>query len=288
MLADAEVLCARTLDEALDVLAAPPGGGRPAILAGGTDLMVAMHGGTASPSSVLDIHLLDELRAIRLLPGGRLEIGALATFRDLGRSPLVAVHSALLACASRTVGAVQIQARATIGGNVANASPAGDSLPVLLAQGAQVVLRSRAGERVVDFDRFYAGYRQPDVRKDELITGFLLGALPAGVTCRFRKVGTRRAQAIGKVSLAAIGRLDAAGRIDVLRLAAGSVAPIPVRLGEAERAALGLRPSEAAPLAAAGAARDVVPIDDMRSTADYRREVTSRLVARFVGDLAAG
>ena len=250
MLADIPVHRPKALEGALSLLAAPPNGATLTILAGGTDLMVLLNGRIVVPESILDISRLDELRGIRLLDDGRLEIGALVTFRELGASALVRRHAPLLAEAAMTVGAAQIQARATLGGNVANASPAGDSLPVLLAQGADVLLRSEAGERSVGFDGFYAGYRQCDIRKGELIAGFRVHALPDGARCRFRKVGTRLAQAISKVCVASVGRLDGDGRIDRLALAAGSVAPIPVRMPRAEAAAIGRTPREAVALLA--------------------------------------
>lgn len=286
MLADIPVHRPAGLDDALALLASPPDGRPLTILAGGTDLMVLLNGRHLVPEAVLDISALDPLRGIRLLDDGRLEIGALATFREIGRSSLVRDHAPSLAEAALTVGALQIQARATLGGNVANASPAGDSLPVLLAQGADVVLRSAAGERTSAFDGFYAGYRQADLRAGELIAAFRLEPLPVGARCRFRKVGTRLAQAISKVVTAAVGRLDDAGRIDHLALAAGSVAAVPVRLRGAEQAGLGRTPAEARADVAAAAAADVSPIDDIRSTADYRREVTARLVVRFLDELS--
>lgn len=288
MLADIPVHRPVGLDDALELLAAPPDGRPLTILAGGTDLMVLLGARVVVPDALLDISPLDELRGIRLLDDGRLEIGALTTFRELGRAQLVQRYAPLLAEAARTVGAAQIQARATLGGNVANASPAGDSLPVLLAQGAEVVLRSRGGERTADFDGFYAGYRQPDLRSGELIAGFRLQPMPEGARFRFRKVGTRLAQAISKVAVACVGRLDPGGRIDRLSLAAGSVAAVPVRLRSAEQAGLGLSPADAREEVARAAAADVAPIDDIRSTADYRREVTARLVTRFLEELAAG
>ncbi len=286
MLADIPVHSPRTLDDALGLLASPPDGRALTILAGGTDLMVLLHGRVVVPEAVLDISRLDPLRGVRLLDDGRLEVGALTTFRALAGDPLVQRHAPLLAEAALTVGALQIQARATLGGNVANASPAGDSLPVLLAQGAHVVLRSEAGERAVPFDGFYAGYRQPDVRSGELIAAFRIDPLPEGARCRFRKVGTRLAQAISKVVVAGVGRLDAGGRIDHLALAAGSVAAVPVRLRGAEAAGLGLSPEDARAPVSRAATADVAPIDDIRSTADYRRQVTGRLVGRFVDELA--
>ncbi len=282
MLADLAVHRATTLADALGLLASAAS--RPAVLAGGTDLMVLLNARTWTPAEVLDIHGIDALRGISL-EGDRLHLGALASYADLIESSLVQTHSPALVEASRTVGAVQIQARGTLGGNVANGSPAGDTLPVLMAQGCDVVLVSSAGERKVRFDDFYRGYRDPDIRPDELIARFEMDPLPAGAKSVFRKVGTRLAQAISKVILGAVGVVGPDGRVSSLRLSAGSVGPVPLRLRATEAAAIGLPPAEAAVAARAAAAEEVVPIDDVRSTADYRREVTARLAARVVSEL---
>ena len=286
MLADLTVHRPASLDEALALLADPPGGTKLTPLAGGTDLMVVLNSRAVVPDAVLDLWKLDELRGIRPLDGGGLYVGALTTYRALIASPLANERCPSLVEASRTVGAVQIQSRGTLGGNVASASPAGDTLPVLLAQGCDVVLRSRdGGERTVSFDGFYAGYRQPDIRPGELIVGFRLHALPAGASTWFRKVGTRLAQAISKVVLAGVASTAADGTIAHLRLAAGSVAPTPVRLTSAEAAAIGGRPADVAAAAGAAARNDVVPIDDVRSNAGYRREVSGRLVETWIRSL---
>jgi CO/xanthine dehydrogenase FAD-binding subunit len=285
MLADIPVHRPSNLVAALELLADPPGGVRPTILAGGTDLMVLLNSNISVPEAVLDILGLNELRGIRPADDGRLQVGALTTFRELQHSEDVARWSPNLVEAAQTVGAAQIQARATLGGNVANASPAGDSLPVLLAQGAEVVLRSRDGERQVPFDSFYAGYRQPDIRAGELVVSFRLEPLPVGARCFFRKVGTRLAQAISKVVVAGVAALDDDGRLSHLKLAAGSVAAVPLRLPTAEQAGLGRSPAEALDDVVEAVRGDVAPIDDIRSTADYRREVTARLVGRFLSEL---
>jgi CO/xanthine dehydrogenase FAD-binding subunit len=169
---------------------------------------------------------------------------------------------------------------------VANGSPAGDTLPVLLAHGTDVLVQSAArGLRTVRFDVFYRGYRDKDLASDELITGFVIDPLPEGAHSAFRKVGTRLAQSISKVMLCGIGTLDSAGRVDSLRLAAGSVAPVPVRLTGAERAGLGGLPAAVAREVVEAAKADVTPIDDVRSSSGYRREVTGRLAGRFVSSL---
>lgn len=286
MLADIPVHRPATLGEALAILADPPGGTRPTPIAGGTDLMVVLNSRHVVPSSVLDLWRLDELRGIAAQDDGTLWIGALTTYRSIIRSAEANTHCPALVEAARTVGAAQIQSRGTLGGNVANASPAGDTLPVLLAQGCDVVLQSRdGGRRTASFDGFYAGYRQPDIQPGELIVGFAIAPLPAGGTSWYRKVGTRLAQAISKVVLAGVAQVGPDGTLSALRIAAGSVAPTPVRLATAEAAGHGGRPSVVAAAVGAAARRDVTPIDDVRSNAPYRREVTGRVVETWVRSL---
>ncbi|MEE2827985.1 MAG: xanthine dehydrogenase family protein subunit M [Myxococcota bacterium] len=286
MLAEVSLHRPGDLAEALGILAEPPGGRPLTVLAGGTDLLVLQNSGSFVPESVLDLWRLDALRGIEQREDGALWLGALSTYQDLIQSPLVQRHIPALVEASRTVGAVQIQSRGTLGGNVANASPAGDTLPVLLAHGTRVVLVSAVnGERLVDFDDFYQGYRAPDIRSGELIKGFLVDPLPEGGSSSFRKVGTRLAQAISKVMLCGVASLGSDGRVDFIRLAAGSVAPVPVRLLGAESAALGGVPAEVLDAVRDAAREDVQPIDDVRSNEEYRREVSSRLAVRFVGSL---
>ena len=287
MLADVRVHRPGDLSEALALLGAAVEGPRKlTLLAGGTDLMVLQSSGHFVAEEVLDLWRLDALRGIAQREDGKLVLGALSTYQDLIESRLVQRWAPSLVEASRTVGAVQIQSRGTLGGNVANASPAGDTLPVLLAHGTDVVLESSAGgERVVPFDGFYGGYRKPDIRPGELIKSFVVDPLPEGAVSSFRKVGTRLAQSISKVMLCGVATVDAEGRIDFVRLAAGSVAPVPVRLLGAEAAARGGRPGEIGDAVRAAACSDVTPIDDVRSNADYRREVTGRLAARFVSSL---
>lgn len=273
-----------SLDEALRRLADDPG---LLPIAGGTDLMVADRLARSARARVLDVTRLPELGGVRDAEGG-LEIGAGVTFDELRRHPEVRRRFPALAAAAAEVGGWQIQIRATLGGNAANASPAGDSLPVLLALGATVVVAGAGGEREVPYDRFHVGYRQTALRPGELIVRFRLPDPPAGSRQLFRKVGTRRAQAISKVVVCGVGRVGGDGRIDHLRLAAGSVAATPVRLRAAEATGEGGAWSEE--LAAAvgrAAAGEVTPIDDVRSTAAYRAGVLDRVVRRLVLDLGA-
>src|SRR5437764_19987 len=207
--------------------------------------------------------------------GGALSIGALATFTDLIRSTLVRKRLPMLAAAARDVGGVQIQNRGTIGGNVANASPAGDTLPVLAAADAVVVLQQAGGIRRVPFDGFYTGYRQTVRRPGELIVGIEIP--PVRGRQFFRKVGTRAAQAISKIVMAGIlGPATGSGR--TARIALGSVAPTVVRVPRTEAALASGASIEAVQRTLM---EEIAPIDDLRSTAEYRRRVAANLLARF-------
>ncbi|MDX1501896.1 MAG: xanthine dehydrogenase family protein subunit M [Thermoanaerobaculia bacterium] len=280
-----EAFAPGSLEEAVRLL-----GERPDLkpLAGCTDLMVA-----ATPEeqadlpAVLDLLRIEELRGIRPLDGG-LEIGATTTFDAIGRSAEVARLFPILAEAARVVGGWQIQTRATLGGNVVNASPAGDSLPVLLALDATLVAVGPRGERQIPYREFHVGYRRTALEPDELLGWVRLPAPAPDSRQLFRKVGTREAQAISKV-VAAMTAVVAGGRIEGVRLAAGSVAPTPVRLTAVEEAVIGrAADAETAELAARGAAEAVEPIDDVRSTAGYRRFVLARVVRRFLLRLGEG
>ncbi len=244
-------------------------------LAGCTDLYVALNFGTLPDRRFLDLWRLDELRTIETRRGV-LSIGALATHTDLIGSRLVRGRLPMLAAAAREIGGVQIQNRGTIGGNVANASPAGDTLPVLAAADAAVVLQSVHETRRVPFTAFYTGYRQTIRRPDELIVAFEIA--PIGGRQWFRKVGTRAAQAISKVVMAGIvGRRGRTGRI--VRLALGSVAPTVVRAPKTEAALAAGASTESAQ---ATLLEEIAPIDDVRSDADYRRRVAVNLLASML------
>jgi len=259
----------RSMDDALRILQDE----RPTPIAGATDVYVALNFGTLTTRRFVDIWPLRELRAITPLDGG-VRIGALATYTSLVRSPLVRRRLPMLVDAARQIGGVQIQNRGTLGGNVANASPAGDSLPVLAAAGATLALRSASGERRVPIDEFYTGYRTSVMRPDELIVAIEIPAIDGAQW--FRKVGTRAAQAISKVVMAGV-------RSTPPRLAIGSVAPTVLRLPRTE-AALGSGAS--LDEAAATLADEIHPIDDLRSTAAYRRHVSANLLRRFWSDTA--
>jgi xanthine dehydrogenase small subunit len=269
------VVSPATLAEAYQLMA--EGDYRP--LAGGTDLMVQLEADVVEPpAAVLDLWRLDELRGVGY-DGYDVSIGALTTYTELRGSPVIRARLPALEEAAATVGAAQIQNRGTIGGNICNASPAGDSLPVLLAIDATFDLGSTAGERAVPAREFWIGYRQTALRDDELLLRIRFPVERARHT-RFRKVGTRAAQAISKVVMALSYRDDGGSWSDV-RLALGSVAATTIRARNTEAVLEGHAPTEPiADEAAATLANEIQPIDDVRSTADYRRSVSARILHR--------
>lgn len=270
----------RHLFEAYERLAA--GATRP--IAGGTDLMVAITGELGPvPERMLDLSRIDALRGIALGADG-LVLGARTTYTEIRRSALCREHLPALVEAAATIGAAQIQNRGTLGGNIANASPAGDTLPVLLAADAVILVGGQRGEREIKALDFFLAYRKTALAPDELILQVRF-PLPPGRQLRFRKVGTRRAQAISKVVLAlAWNDRGAPGWTDV-RVALGSVAATPIRAPATEAVLEGAKPTpEVADRAAETLAGELQPIDDVRSTADYRRAVSARVLHRLVRD----
>ena len=272
----------RDLPSAYAVLAAGSADTPVKPIAGGTDLMVSLTGELAPPpASVVDLWAIDALRGIAI-DGDALTLGALTTYTDIRRSALCREHVPALVDAAATIGAAQIQNRGTLGGNIANASPAGDTLPVLLASDAVIVVGSERGERDVPAARFWTGYRQTALAHDELIVRIRL-PLAAGREMRFRKVGTRRAQAISKVVMAVAWQGD--GKWRDVRVALGSVAATPIRAAATEAVLDGRAPTpESADAAAEALAGELAPIDDVRSTAEYRRLVAARVLHRIVRD----
>jgi CO/xanthine dehydrogenase FAD-binding subunit len=266
----------RSLQAALQMLS-----DKPALMpiAGCTDVFVGLHFGTLAERQFLDLWGLDELRRIAIerprASAPVLRIGALATYTDIIRSALVGTRVPMLAAAAREIGGAQIQNRGTLGGNVANASPAGDTLPVLAAADAAVVLRSVRGERTVRVAEFYTGYRTSVRRPDELITAIDIPAIEGRQW--WRKAGTRRAQAISKIMMAGV-------RGPQVRIALGSVGPtVTLATGAASVLAAGGAIADAQ----AALGREITPIDDVRSTAAYRRQVAVNLLARFWSDTTA-
>ncbi len=271
----------RSLAEAFAILAAAPH--RP--VAGGTDVLVQIAGELGPPPErVIDLWRLDELRGIGL-EGDTLALGALTTYTEIRRSAVCLEHLPALVDAAATIGAAQIQNRGTLGGNIANASPAGDSLPVLLAMDAEIVVGGVRGEQTIPARDFWVAYRRTALQPDELVLRVRI-PLVARREIRFRKVGTRRAQAISKVVMALAWRSSPGdGGWSDVRVALGSVAATPIRATATEAVLDGAAPTaETAERAAATLAAEIQPIDDVRSTADYRRVVAARVLHRLVRD----
>jgi len=282
-----EVARPRDLAGALALMNGAAGAERPTPIAGGTDLLVYLNAGTHAGRRFVDLWGLAELRGIRAGTNGVL-LGALTTFSEIREHALMRRRYPALAAAAAEVGGRQIQNRATLGGNIANASPAGDSLPALLALDAEVHVRSLRGPRPIPFAALYRGYRDLALAPDELVTAVALPLPPRGSVQFFRKVGTRRAQSISKVVMAGVLRVDRAGRVDHVRLAWGSVAPVTLRAAHAENALLGVAPSrEAARRAREALLRDLAPIDDIRSERDYRITVAGNVLEHFLRAAAA-
>jgi xanthine dehydrogenase small subunit len=244
-------------------------------LAGCTDLYVGLAFGTQKATSFIDLHGCDELRGIAV-EGDMLRFGALCTHSDIVGSEIVQEWLPMLVSACREIGGVQIQNRGTLGGNIANASPAGDTLPVLMAADASLLLAHRDGERRVPLDTFFTGYRATRLQPGEVIRAIEVPRV-AGRQW-FRKVGTRAAQAISKIVMAGVrGGADGGAT----RLAIGSVAPTVLRLPLTEAAiAAGADDADAVAVMQS----EISPIDDIRSTAEYRRRVAANLLRRFLAE----
>jgi xanthine dehydrogenase small subunit len=252
------------------------------VIAGGTDLMVLYTSGSLMPNNILDIWQLNELRSISE-EQDYLKIGALCTYTELINDKRVKEFAPSLVSASRTIGAVQIQNRGTLGGNIVNGSPAGDSLPVLAAFDAELELGSARGTRRVAFNQFYTGYRQSVLSSDELLLKIFLPKQQEREKSDFYKVGTRAAQAISKVVMAVRAIVDSDKRIEAIAISLGSVAPTVIRASQTEEALIGLEITpELIEQAKTRLSQEIKPIDDIRSTEHYRRVVTGNLIAKFL------
>lgn len=273
-----------SLQGVLSLLSAEPKQWLP--IAGGTDVMVLYSAGKLPNRNLVNLWNIRELRQIEVLPN-EIRIGAACTYTALRNHDFISREFPLLATAASWTGGIANQNRGTLGGNIANASPAADSLPALLVYDAELTLVSVRGERRVPYPEFHTGYKQTALAPDELILGISLPRRFSGYVAHTRKVGARNAQAISKVCLAALGRI-ANGKIQDVHLALGSVAPIPLRLGKTEQVLTGkmIEPSLLETIGR-NVANEIRPIDDIRSTARYRTAVAGNLVVEFLEMLAA-
>jgi CO/xanthine dehydrogenase FAD-binding subunit len=266
-------------------------GERTLLLAGGTDLFVEIKsapvGALERPLPVvLDVGRLAELRPIRR-DAGTVFIGAAATFREIGREPVVGAELPLLAAAARDIGGPSIQARATLGGNLGTGSPAADGVAAIAALGAVVLVESVRGRRPIPFAALQTGYKQSTRADDEIVVGFELAPRTPGTRWSWRKVGPRRAQAISKVALATVAEL-ADGRIVRFSAAAAAVAPVTALMPRTCALVTGARLGSLVPDAVDQAVdADASPIDDLRSTRDYRAHCLRALVRAALVDLGA-
>jgi CO/xanthine dehydrogenase FAD-binding subunit len=274
---------ANTLDELLRLLAQT--GGR--VIAGGTDVLVQAQRGVFPASVLVDASRVRELRFIRQ-EGETVHIGALTTYADMLASPLLREAAPALVAAAATVGAPQTRARGTLGGNIANASPAGDTLPPLLTLDATVRLVRLGGERTMPLADVLRGPRQTCLEPGEIIHSVAFRRLPEPTGAAFLKLGNRQGMAIAVVNAAAVLTLGGDGRLETARVALGAVAPTPVRSPHAEAILRGQPLSEEVFQAAARAVLyDIAPISDVRGSADYRRKAAARLTARALRLAAA-
>jgi CO/xanthine dehydrogenase FAD-binding subunit len=279
-----ELIAPGSLAAVLELLASAPGEWTP--IAGGTELMVAHAAGRLAPAKLVSLWGIPELRFINST-GESIAIGAGTTFRDLRAHTGIAAHLPLVAKASSWIGSIANQGRATVGGNLVNGSPAADSSPALLVYDAEIELVSVRGSRRIPYADFHTGYKSNAMTADELLFAVHIPLRFAVHRQYLRKVGTRRAMAISKVALAATALFEA-GVVKEIRLAAASLAAFPARLYRTEAALLG-RPIDAETIDSAREAMsaEAKPIDDIRSTAEYRRRVGCNLLEEFLRELLA-
>jgi CO/xanthine dehydrogenase FAD-binding subunit len=271
-----------SLAEVLAMLANEPGVWKP--FAGGTDLMVLLESGNLKHHNYINIWPLQELRQIENSEQ-HITLGALTTYTDIQQHPILRSEFPMLCQAASETGGLAIQNRGTLGGNIINASPAADSPPALLAYDAEIELTSQSGTRWVPYHGFHTDYKKMQMGADELLTRIRLPRRSTNCYHYYRKVGTRKAQAISKVCLAAVGwKRD--HRIRDVRIALGSVAPIVIRCVHTEDT---LRDkvisTETIGLARASLINEITPIDDIRSTASYRQRVAANLLTDFLEKL---
>ena len=274
-----QLVTLQSLDEVLSLLAREPRKWKP--FAGGTDLMVLLEAGKLSHQSYLNLLPLQELRQIEV-DETHLTIGALTTYTEVQKNVVLVEEFPMLCQAASETGGLAIQNRGTLGGNIINASPAADSPPALLAYDAQLELSSTSGGRWIPYDGFHTGYKQMGIRDDELLTRIRLPRSKEPFIHYYRKVGTRKAQAISKVCFAGVLR-QSRQQIEEVRIAVGSVAPIPLRCSDTEKVLRGQTISDKlVEVAVKEFSREFSPIDDIRSTKNYRKRVAENLLADFL------
>jgi CO/xanthine dehydrogenase FAD-binding subunit len=278
--AEYDLIAPGTLNGVLSAMAEHPGTWTP--IAGGTELMVALGAGRLLQKSFVSLGGLKELRFLDDSSPETLRIGAGTTFTDLRRSEVIAREFPLIAQTASWTGSLANQNRGTLGGNIANASPAADTPPALLAYDAAIELISVRGVRTLPYGEFHLGYKKTALAADELVFAMRLPRRFMGYKQWVRKVGTRNAQAISKIAIAGVTRLEG-GLLHDVRLGAASLRDRPVRLSAVEAALEGqVITNETIRAARAALVSEVVPIDDIRSAAKYRIAVAQNLVEEFL------
>jgi len=277
-----DLVVPENLDETLRLISREPGMWRP--IAGGTDLMVLFEAGKLPHRNLVSLSNLPALRGITASET-HVTLGALTTYTELQRSELMRREFPLLVKAASWTGAVATQNRGTLAGNIANGSPAADSPPALLAYDAEIGLLSERGPRWVRYQRFHTGYKKNVMEPDEIIGHISLPRKTSGCAQYLRKVGTRKAQAIAKVALAGLVKTNN-GTIERMRIALGSVAPMPIRCMATEALLTGrVLDRQTIEEAKRAIVDEIAPISDIRSTAEYRLRVTVNLLDDFLGSL---
>lgn len=274
-----ELKTPRDFKEALALLSDEPGVWRP--FAGGTDLMVLFEAGKLQHRKFFSLWHLEELRGIEVTDE-HVTLGALTTYTEVQANEILQEEFPMLCQAASETGGLAIQNRGTLGGNIANASPAGDSPPALLVYDAQLELVSAQGTRILPYEGFHTGYKQMLLRPDELIKSIRLPRTRQLRRQYYRKVGTRKAQAISKICFAGLAQMDGEQLKDI-RIALGSVAPTVVRCSKTEDVLRSQKvDAELVSAARAALAREISPIDDIRSTSNYRLQVALNVLEDFL------
>jgi CO/xanthine dehydrogenase FAD-binding subunit len=269
----------KSLSEALGLLAAEPGIWQP--FAGGTDLMVLLEAGKLSHKQFLSLSKLDDLRGIEVTADSVI-LGAVTTYSEVQGHPVLRAEFPLLCAAARETGSIATQNRGTLGGNIMNASPAADSPPALLAYDAEIEMISSRHVHWQPYHGFHTDYKKMQISPDELLRAIRLPRRGAGWRQYYRKVGTRKAQAISKVCFAGAAQIRGSTIRDI-RIALGSIAPIVLRAVKTEDVLRGAKvTTEVITEAKNTLAREISPIDDIRSTARYRLRVTQNLLEEFL------
>ena len=277
-----QLISPASLPEALSALAREPGVWQP--FAGGTDLMVLLESDKLPHKNYLNIWNLAALRGSEV-SAEHITLGALTTYTDVQANPILQDEFPMLCQAASETGGLAIQNRGTLGGNIVNASPAADSPPALLAYNAELELLSVRGSRWVPYQTFHTGYKQTIMQPDELLARIRLPRLWPDLRHYYRKVGTRKAQAISKICFAATARMND-GVVELVRIALGSVAPVPLRCRKTEAVLQGaMLDEDAIEKARTELAREIVPIDDIRSTRNYRLKVSLNVLEEFLRQL---